>query len=338
MINNIFLKLGIFSLDNEFSLDTVNPRTAALVRKGPESKIEFSAIKSFGKHTNNFRMRLSGKYLDFEGLPYAGLEDSTKKSIIAIDDKWTVKEKLKKNNLPIAPGQSFWWFQKRKAIKFARDLGFPLVVKPRIGSLSQHVYLGLKNFNSLNNAIKKVAEYSPAFIVEKFLVDAELFRITVVNRDKAFVAKRSSPKVIGNGIGSIRELAMSIGFNSSNLDDLASENGFDPNRIPRKNEEVTLSKKIILSLGAEVKPIKTENIHQDNLEIFKRVAELFKTKLLGIDFLARDIGKSWRNQEAAVIEVNSLPNIQMHSYKDKKGGEQNEVADAIINTVLKHHS
>jgi cyanophycin synthetase len=91
---------------------------------------------------------------------------------------------------------------------------------------------------------------------------------------------------------------------------------------------------VILDLGADLFE-RTGEVHPDNLELFRAVARLFNTRLVGIDFLAEDISKSWRGQNAAIIELNSLPYIDMHHFPTK--GEPVNVGGFICDMVEKYY-
>lgn len=64
-----------------------------------------------------------------------------------IDDKYNLKKYLQKNNFPYAYCKSF--LNKKKAYNYGLKLGFPLVVKPRNSSLSQHVIVNIKSEDEL---------------------------------------------------------------------------------------------------------------------------------------------------------------------------------------------
>lgn len=70
---------------------------------------------------------------------------------------------------------------------------------------------------------------------------------------------------------------------------------------------------MILDLGSDLHEV-TSITHKDNFQLFERVARGFRTRLVGIDFLAEDISLSWKEQKSAVIELNSLPYIDMHHF------------------------
>lgn len=46
--------------------------------------------------------------------------------------------------------------------------------------------------------------------------------------------------------------------------------------------------------------------------MFTEVAVLSGSDLIGIDFICKDISVSYEKQESAILELNSLPYIDMH--------------------------
>lgn len=78
----------------------------------------------------------------------------------------------------------------------------------------------------------------------------------------------------------------------------------------------------------------TDKIHPQMAELAVRVAEVFDAKLLGLDFLTPDITKEpSKDNQPAIIEVNSYPFIDMHHYPYE--GKSRNVAGAIWDMVLK---
>jgi len=335
-VDDVLLKLKFFSLERNINLDRIHPLTAVFIRTARKFGFEFYALKSFRGYTGYFRMKIGDRLFDFEELPRA--ENSTKnKWADKIDDKGFVKRVLQKNGLPVAPGRNFWWFQKDKAANWANNLGYPLIVKPRKGSLSKHVYYDIKNEAELKNALNKVVRYSPTFLIEKFLPELTLYRITVIDGKNIFAAKRLPPKIIGDGKRTISELAEKSNIPENNINiQLLNYQGLDLNSVPPKNETVLLHKKITVALGAKIEEV--NKIHPDNAALAKKVAEIFGSKLIGIDFLGEDIKKSWKSQRCAILELNSLPNIVMHNFQDKNGRPRNKVAEALVQMTLKYYS
>ena len=336
-IDDVLIKLGLFSLEKNFNIDGIYPATAAFIKTAQRAGLEFQPIKSFARYTGYFRMKIGNKFFDFEKLPRAE-NSAANKLAHKVDDKWIVKQILQRNGLPVAPGKSFWWFQKNKALKWARSFGYPLIVKPRRGSLSKHVYYDIKNENDLVSALNGVIRYSPVFLIERFLPNLTLYRITAVDCDKFFVAKRSPPKVIGDGSNTVKNLMEKSGISEDKANALMlKRQNLTFDSVTEKGKVVWLHEKIILALGAEFEEEKC-GIHDDNFAVFKKIADIFGNKLIGIDFLCEDIDKSWKNQKCAILELNSLPNIRMHTFEEEDGSQRNKVAEALVGLVLKYYN
>lgn len=336
-IYKILIAIGLVRVKKNFPLAKVSGRTAVFIEAARRRGIPVGAFRSPFGYLNYFRMKIGGKRFDFEGLPRAEFL-SDPKLLRAIDDKWMVKKILARHGLPVPEGRAFWWFQKEKALSYAEKVGYPVIVKPRRGSLTQHVYYNIESGKALRNSLERVVRYSPTFLVERFIPHEKLYRATVVDGEHVFVSKRSPPVVTGDGAHTIYELAERIEFPVGSINTRKlREQGFHLEAVPPQGKEVQLHEKIVLALGARVEEVPVGRIHHDNLELFRIIATLFTSRLLCIDFLAEDIVESWRKQKTAVIELNSLPNIQMHSVSHGDATPTNAAAEAIVNMVLKYY-
>ena len=336
-IGRIFTGLGIVSPEKNFSLDAINPITAAFVRAGRKRGIEFTALKGPFGYIPYMRMKIGERVFEFEKLPRAEFKNKSALAHCA-DDKWKVKQELRNAGFPFIPGQAFWWFQKPQALRWAQKSGYPVIVKPRRGSLSQHMYPNIQNEKVLRAAIKKAVRYSPVFIVEKFIPGLTLYRITVVDGDAIFPVKRLPPHVTGNGNDTVRELMHKQNIPGKNIDVQTLQNQrLTLDAVPQPGQTVRLHYKIVLALGSVIQKMDPNTIHPENLAMCKEIVRRFGTRLAGIDFLAEDISRSWREQTAAIIELNSLPNILMHTFPRTSGEPENEVAEAIADLALKYY-
>ena len=104
----------------------------------------------------------------------------------------------------LPPHNIFWFWQSKKAQKYAQKLDFPLIVKPVNGSLSHHVSI-ISNLTELLQGIQIAKKYEPQFMIEKF-VQGSLIRVNVIARKKVFVCQRIAANIIGNGKSSIADL------------------------------------------------------------------------------------------------------------------------------------
>ncbi len=97
-------------------------------------------------------------------------------------------------------------------------------------------------------------------------------------------------------------------------------------------EKFYLHHKVILALGADIHD-RTDVIHPDNRALFSQVAKLLETPLIGIDFLCEDISRSFTGQNAAILEANSVPFVDMHHVPVT--GKARNVAGAVLDYIMK---
>ena len=113
-----------------------------------------------------------------------------------------------KGRLPDRRRKIFWFWQKAWAIEYGSgELGFPLVVKPRGGSVARHVTTNIRSEEALRKAVDKAIAYSPAFVVERFMENSFVCRATIVDFDFVAVVQQVPANIVGDGRSTIQELA-----------------------------------------------------------------------------------------------------------------------------------
>ena len=324
--------------------ETLPSRTLVVAREAARRGIPVKALKFLGKEsTNFFSINIKNKKIFFEVLP---TEDIAKISKIDFDDKDKFKQILKSDNLPRAKGECF--HNAKEGIIYAKKLGFPLVVKPRLGSLSKHITCNIQNEADLKKAIHIAQIINPEFIVEKF-IKGDVHRVTLVDHKMAGCCLREAPNVIGDGMHTITEL---IGIKNEhpwrgethhknftlhkiiideNTQFFLAKQGLTTESVLTEGKKVYLHSKIILKCGADIHD-KTDEIHPDNIALFEKISRLCDTPLVGLDFICQDISRPYHRQECAVLEANSLPYIDMHHYP--LTGQPRNVASLVMDYAL----
>ncbi len=334
-----FFKL--VSLKEDFAKTDIQSRTRCFMEEAEKRGVKFKALQGPFGYTGYFSAEINGKVIRFEGLPIA--EFANKQSLQLIDDKEKTKRRLQKGDFPVAEGKSFWFWQKNKAIKFGINrLGFPLIVKPRSGSISQHVTTNIQDIEKLKYAIARAIIYSPVFMVEKFISDGFVCRATVIDFDFIACVKQIPANVIGDEISTIRELIDEKNKKSAfykiveneTTKNLLAKKGYGLSAIPKKNELVYLQKDPFLKLGGDLVEI-TPEVHPENLRLFRDIAKFFDIRVVGLDFLCQDIAIPWKNQECAVLELNSLPCIELHHFPSS--GIPQNAAGALVDLFFKYY-
>lgn len=326
---NIALKLKLFILK--------------LQEKGAEVLIG----KSVFGYSNYFKIKINNKVVYFYGLPVAG---SLNYKINLIDNKDYVKQILIKNKFPVPKGKSFWFWQKEKALKYAKNIGFPLVVKPENGSVARHVTINILDDLSLKKAISKSLEYAPKFLIEEFINPAFVYRATVIDFENIFCVKQIPANIVGDGKSTILELINKknnnplrgkthdqnfilhkILINETTYKLLLKKN-YDLNSIPLKGEIVYLQNDPFLRWGGDLEDVSFQ-IHPDNKQLFLDVAKLFNIRVVGIDFMIEKIEESWKKQKCGILELNTCPSIEMHALNFTKS----DILEVMFNFFKKYY-
>jgi cyanophycin synthetase len=350
-IEKIFTIPRLARFKTDFTISSNVPLRAFLFTEEMKKRgAVCSALHSFAGFTNHIKIDIHGKTFRFDGFPTA--EFASKYDSRITDDKVLAKDHCKVGGFPIAEGRSFWFWQKSKAVRFGSNLGFPLVVKPRGGSVSRHVTTNIINAEQLKKAIRHAIAYSPSLIVERFIPNTSVIRATVVDFDFVACVKQVPANIVGDGVSTIRTL-----IDLKNLDPrrgethqnqfvlnkivrnettkiLLNEKGYGIDSIPKKGEIVYLQRDPFLKLGGDLVEL-TPTVHPDNIKLFKDLANHFDIRITGIDFLAEDISKSWKEQSCAILELNSLPCIELHHFP--YSGAPTNPAGALADMFTKYY-
>jgi D-alanine-D-alanine ligase-like ATP-grasp enzyme len=347
-LEKIFIILGLLKYEKVLDVSKLKIplRSKIFISEAQKNNISIFIGKSIFGYTNNFQAKVNNKIIRFCGLPVA---DFLNPKISLIDDKEYVKKILIQNNFPVPKGKVFWFWQKNKALNFAKKIGFPVIVKPRTGSVARHVTTNILNEADFKKAVLKVREYAPTFLVEEHIIGF-VHRITLIDFDNIFCVRQIPANVCGDGKSKISELIQKKNSNpmrgeahnkdftlykiliDKTTDELLKNQGYSYESIPKKGEIVYLQKDPFLRLGGDLEDL-TFKIHPDNKKLFQDVARLFNIRVVGIDFIATDISKSWRKQKCGILELNTLPSIELHTIIS---GEE-KISKALVEFFKKYY-
>ncbi len=334
----VALRLG--TLQNKVD-DRDNARTRAMWESAEKRGIEVKEFRLLGRQQAGFFWaRWNGKVTLYEGLPRPlGLFD---KSLAWMDNKSLIKKKFSAAGIPVARGGTCTRFSQAEEI--FKEVGAPVIVKPHIGSRSRHTFVHVMSLPDLKAAFKSAKQLSPWVIVEEELV-GHVYRGTVVNGKCLGIVSREPAHVIGDGKKTIRELVEeenknplrkgliyhAIPTDEEGRRELARQ-GFTWDNVPKKGERVAINQKVTRTLGAVIRDV-TDETHPDMIAILEKAANVLGSPLVGIDFIIKDIGKSWKEQEkCGIIECNSLPFVDLHHYPIS--GTPRDVAGALWELVF----
>jgi cyanophycin synthetase len=232
------------------------------------------------------------------------------------------------------------------AVRAAKRIGFPVVLKPLDGNHGRGVSINLKTDEEVELGFKKAAEHGRTIIVESYIEGFD-HRLLVVNGELVAAAKREPGHVVGDGKHSIAELVdivnedprRGVGHEKvltrlefdHQAERLLSKSGYDKDTVPKKDEVVYLRSTANLSTGGTALDV-TDVIHPDNREMAIRSIRAIGLDIGGVDFLTNDISLSYREAGGAICEVNAGPGFRMHVAPSE--GTPRDVAGPVIDMLF----
>lgn len=303
-------------------------RTAA--RLGIESRT------GFGMHYSHVRLG-QGRYARVLAPGYTNATSHLGKKLAGRKDETT--SALLAAGLPVAEQRVA--AGETDAIKAARAIGYPVVVKPLRGSRGREVAVNLTDDESVRKAFRQAITISPTAVVERYLPGDD-FRLLVINGDCLAAVRRVPPTLVGDGSSSVRTLIErenhgekrnGIFLPSLSVDDevvrTLRHQGLDLDSIPDQGRSVAVR----YSASPESAVIDVSDmVHPDNQALAVRAAETCGLDLAGIDFISTDIAKSWRENGAEIVEVNAGPGVDMHMYP--QFGEPRDISRHLIRACV----
>jgi len=230
-------------------------------------------------------------------------------------------------NVPHAKGAIF--FNPLVAHRFAKEHGFPLVIKPNVSGYSRGSHFPINNFLQLYKAIFLAKLWWPTTVVEQFLLGKN-YRVVVIEGKIMSVIERFAPHVIGDGTHSISELIDQENVIRAQMElqpcvfplnksattiRFLNKQRLTLNDVPGAGVTVGLFYRVALAPGGVVSTIDKQAIPAINNELFLKILDLFDANILGIDVIfEQDITQPYDAQKCIFLEVNSRPYLKMHDY------------------------
>lgn len=134
-------------------------------------------------------------------------------------NKQLTKRLLTESKIPVPDGDTAYSFE--GALQIAREIGFPVVIKPVDSNQGKGVTLNVKNEQEIEAAYNEARKYSRVVIVEKY-VKGKDYRVLVIGNRVAAVSERRPPSILGDGVHTVEKLIEIE--NSSNLREMTMKN------------------------------------------------------------------------------------------------------------------
>ena len=262
---------------------------------------------------------------------------------IAADKEWT-KRLLHEAGIAVPRGASAATLD--EAQRIARDIGFPVAVKPLDANHGRGITTDVKDEAELSRAFDAAKEHHARVVVERFLVGRD-HRLLVVGGKLVAAARRDPAAVVGNGASTVEQLVARVnadprrGFGHEKVltriqvdphsERMLARQGLTLASVPEKGQEVQLKSTANLSTGGTATDV-TDEVHPAITFMAERVAMLVGLDVMGIDVVAPHLRAPLEETGGGIVEVNAGPGLRMHIEPTK--GTPRDVGDPIVDALF----
>ncbi len=233
-----------------------------------------------------------------------------------------------------------------EAVRAARGIGHPVVVKPLNANHGRGVSIDLDDDDAVATAYEKAREHSRTVLVESFISGLD-HRMLVIDGELIAASKRVPGHVVGDGEHTIEELVEIVNSDprrgighekvltrlefDHQAERLLEQRGYGHTTVPPAGEVVYLRSTANLSTGGTAVDV-TDEVHPDNREMAIRAAKAIGLDVGGIDFLTTDISMSFHETGGAICEVNAAPGFRMHVSPSE--GQSRDAAGPVLDMLF----
>ena len=294
---------------------TTGPIVAAAQARGiPAYRLDAESLVQFGQGARQRRVRTA-------------VTDQTGFIAEAIArDKQLTKNLLAQLGLPVPIGRTV--SSEDDAWAAAREVGWPVVVKPRDADFGNGVSLRLRTRDEVTTAYRKAKQFSEAVLVEQQL-EGFPHRVLIVGERIIGAVRREPARIIGDGRRTVLELIEEL--NSDPRRGLAEDKtrpwffvptddsvrtalahqDCDWQSVPAIGQEINLRWQSCEWQGDGMFDA-TDEIHPDVAESLIDAVRLVGLDVAGVDLIATDLLHPLDEQHGGILEINAEPAILVH--------------------------
>jgi cyanophycin synthetase len=254
-------------------------------------------------------------------------------------DKQLTRGMLRSVAVPVPEGRVVTSAQ--EAWEAAKELGLPVVVKPREGNYGRGVCINLTSRDAVLRAFEVANAERDGVLVEQ-CVPGLHHRVLVVGNRVVAAAKGEPDAVVGDGVHSIVELVECANAKPERGDpqthplsrleidviatELLAQQGYSPTSVPPAGADV------ILHYNGDLPTDVTPLLHPSIKNAAVLAAKTVGLNIAGIDIVVEDISRPLEEQRGAVLEVNASPSLLMHLRPFR--GQAQPVGPAIVDEIF----
>jgi cyanophycin synthetase len=317
----------------------LGPSTGSLVKAAAEREIPFLRLNKYslvqfghGRFQQRIQATITSK------TPHIAVEISC--------DKEDTHNLLRDLGLPVP--QQRMVYSERGAVRTARTMGYPVVLKPLDANHGRGVSINLVEDEQVKTAFGVARENARGrgVLVESFIEGMD-HRMLVVNNELVAVAKRVPGHVVGDGECTIAELVDAVNQDprrgighekvltrlelDQQAERLMAKAGHDASTVLLEGEAFFLRSTANLSTGGTAIDL-TDVVHPDNREMAVRAVQSVGLDVGGVDFLTSDITQSYKEVGGAIVEINAAPGFRMHVAPSE--GEPRDVSGKVMDMLF----
>lgn len=322
----------------------LGPSTASLVKAAKDRDIPYMRLNN---HSSLIQLG-HGRYQ--KRIQATITSETNYISVELASDKDETNRILSELGLPVP--RQYLVRSREGALRAAKRLGYPVVVKPLDGNHGRGISIELEEDDHILEAFDFAKEHSRSrsIIVETFIRGFD-HRMLVVNGDLVAVSKRVPGHVVGDGKSTVSELIDEVNSDPRRgvghekvltrleLDTKAiehlEEKDYTPETVLEDGEVLYLRSTANLSTGGTAIDV-TDIVHPDNREMAVRAVKAIGLDIGGVDFLSPDISQSYKDNGAGICEINAAPGFRMHVAPSE--GKPRDVAGAVMDMLFPENS
>lgn len=315
------------------------PSTASLVAAAEQRDIPWLRL-------NNYSLVQFG-HGKYQQRIQATITSETKHIAVEIScDKEDTHNLLNDLGLPVP--QQLMIYSERQAVRAAKRIGYPVVLKPLNANHGRGVSINLSTDEQVELAFAEAQKHgtSRAVLVESYLTGYD-HRMLVVNNELVAVAKRVPGHVVGNGKDTIEKLIEIVNLDprrgvghekvltrlelDTQAERLMEESGVNKDTVLDNGQVFFLRSTANLSTGGTAIDV-TDIVHPDNRDMAIRAIRAIGLDIGGVDFLTDDISRSYKEIGGGICECNAAPGFRMHVAPSE--GKPRDVAGKVMDMLF----
>lgn len=240
-------------------------------------------------------------------------------------------------------GEAFHRSEMETALRYARFLGWPVVVKPQRGGRGKGITTNIRTEDAFRAAWEDVpAKYETVIVEQHF--DGNEYRALLVGTKVVAVVERVPAYVVGTNEQTIENLIAEKNVRrkahpkappikvDNNLLRVLAEQGLNLNSIPEHGRRVPLRTVSNVSTGGESID-RTDEFHPSLMAALQEIAELLPPiDIAGYDVIVRDMEIGAELGNWVVVEINTGPMLALHLYPFE--GQPRNVVGALLDSLF----